>query len=193
MYAIVGLGNPGEAYEATRHNVGWKVIIQAARQWAIKLTEQGASLQGTGHLGTEPIVLGVPLTWMNQTGWAVKALLTQYDIETQYLIVVYDDLDLNVGRIRIKQRGGAGGHNGLRSILDALQTDEFSRLKIGISRPPVGDDVADYVLSAFTPAEIPIIADTTTRSVSALECLATRGPAEAMNLFNTVNLYEDSP
>ena len=128
--------------------------------------------------------MAAPLAWMNQTGPAVKALLEEWALTPQDLIVVHDDLDLDLGRLRIKSGGGAGGHNGILSILTALDTNEFCRLKIGIGRPAPGEEAAEYVLAPFTPEEAAVLDEVLGQAVQALESLVTEGVAAAMNRFN---------
>lgn len=184
MYLIVGLGNPGHAYENTRHNIGWEVLLKAASRWSIPLKDIGSCRQGEGKVGHEPVRLCLPLTWMNRTGWVVKEVVDVLGVSTNQIIVVYDDLDLDAGRLRIKLRGGSGGHNGIRSLIAALGTQEFTRVKVGIGRPAPGQDPADYVLSPFAPTELPVMANATDQAVLALECLITKGAEVAMNAFH---------
>lgn len=130
------------------------------------------------------MALSASLTWMNQTGPAVKALLADLALSPEDLVVVHDDLDLELGRLRIKLNGGSGGHNGILSILTTLETNEFCRLKIGIGRPAPGQDAAEYVLSPFLPEEITLLDESLDRAVVALECLVAEGVTVAMNRFN---------
>ena len=184
MHLIVGLGNPGTAYARTRHNAGLWVVERAAIRWSIHLSRQGTAIRGTGRLGTEAVELAGSLGWMNLSGPPIKALLRELNLPIDGLVVVHDDLDLEPGRLRIKQNGGHGGHNGIRSILEALGTGQFVRVKIGIGRPPGGLDSAEYVLERVTRAELDVIDPCMDRAVDALEVLIHRGPAAAMNQFN---------
>lgn len=184
MHLIVGLGNPGTTYARTRHNAGLWVVERAAVRWSIHLTRQGTAIRGTGRLGSEAVELAGSLGWMNLSGAPIKALLHQLNLGVDRLVVVHDDLDLESGRLRIKQNGGHGGHNGIRSILEALGTGQFVRLKVGIGRPPGGYDSAEYVLERLTPAELDVIDPCVDRAVDALEVLIHRGTAAAMNQFN---------
>jgi PTH1 family peptidyl-tRNA hydrolase len=184
LHLIVGLGNPGSAYALTRHNAGLWVIERAAARWSVRLIRREAAIRGTGRLGSEQLELAGSLGWMNLSGPPIKALLRELDLGIDRLVIVHDDLDLDPGRLRIKQNGGHGGHNGLRSILEALGTGQFIRLKIGIGRPPLGRDSADYVLEPVTRAELDVIEPCLDRAVDALEVLLHRGPAAAMNQFN---------
>jgi PTH1 family peptidyl-tRNA hydrolase len=181
---IVGLGNPGAAYAQTRHNVGMWVIERAAVRWSIRLAKRGMTHRGSGRLGSELLELAGTLDWMNITGPPLKGLLREYSLTTADLILVHDDLDLDLGRFRIKQAGGHGGHNGIRSVIDAVGTPQFVRIKIGISRPAPRQDSADYVLQAFSREDIDLLNPCLDRAVDALECMIHRGIAVAMNQFN---------
>ena len=184
MRLIVGLGNPGAAYAPTRHNVGIRVIERAAARWSIRLAKRGMAQRGSGRLGSELLELAGTLDWMNITGPPLKGLLREYSLTTDDLILVHDDLDLDLGRLRIKQAGGHGGHNGIKSVSDAIGTSQFVRVKVGIGRPAPRQDSADYVLEAFTRDELEVLNPCLDRAVEALECLIHRGMAVAMNQFN---------
>jgi PTH1 family peptidyl-tRNA hydrolase len=184
LHLIVGLGNPGTAYAQTRHNVGMWVIEQAAARWSIRLAKRGVAHRGTGRLGSEFLELAGTLDWMNITGLPLKGLLRECSLTADDLILVHDDLDLDLGRLRIKQAGGHGGHNGIKSVIEAIGTPQFVRIKIGIGRPAPRQDSADYVLQPFTREEIEILNPCLDHAVDALECLIHRGTAVAMNQFN---------
>ena len=184
MRLIVGLGNPGVAYAQTRHNVGMWVIERAAARWSIRLAKRGTTHRGSGRLGSELFELAGTLDWMNITGPPLKGLLREYSLTADDLILVHDDLDLDLGRLRIKQAGGHGGHNGIKSVIDAIGTPQFVRVKIGIGRPAPRQDSADYVLQMFTKEEIEVLNPCLDRAVDALECLIHRGIAVARNAFN---------
>jgi peptidyl-tRNA hydrolase, PTH1 family len=181
---LVGLGNPGKAYAQTRHNVGMWAIERAAARWSIRLSPRGTAQRGSGRLGGELIELAGLLDWMNVTGPPLKGLFREFELTPNELIVIHDDLDLEPGRLRIKLSGGHGGHNGIKSIIEALGTPEFIRLKIGIGRPAPGQNSADYVLERVTQDEMAIIEPCLGRAVDALECLIHRGADAAMNQFN---------
>jgi len=181
---IVGLGNPGAAYAQTRHNVGILAIERAAARWSIRLARRGIAHRGSGRLGSELLELAGTLDWMNITGPPLKGLLREFSLSSSDLILVHDDLDLDPGRLRIKQEGGHGGHNGIRSVIEAIGTPHFTRIKIGIGRPAPRQDSADYVLQAFTREELEVLNPCLDRVVDALECLIHRGIAVAMNQFN---------
>ena len=157
MRLIVGLGNPGAAYAQTRHNVGMWVIERAAARWSIRLAKRGMAHRGAGRLGSELLELAGTLDWMNITGPPLKGLLRECSLTADDLILVHDDLDLDLGRLRIKQAGGHGGHNGIKSVIDAIGTSQFARVKIGIGRPAPRQDSADYVLQAFTREELEVL------------------------------------
>jgi len=184
LHLIVGLGNPGAAYAQTRHNVGMWVIERAAARWSIRLARRGTTHRGSGRLGSELFELAGTLDWMNITGPPLKGLLREYSLTPADLILVHDDLDLDLGRLRIKQAGGHGGHNGIRSVIDAVGTPQFVRIKIGIGRPAPRQDSADYVLQAFTRQDIDVLSPCLDRAVDALESVIHRGIAVAMNQFN---------
>ncbi len=184
MHLIVGLGNPGAQYSATRHNVGQWVIRQASKDWAIPLVPHRVGEMGIRRNGPHPVALIVPVTWMNLTGEVVQSLLHSFDHDASNLIVVHDDLDLPVGYLRIKFGGGSGGHNGLRSIDDCLGTNAYARVKIGIGRPESTQDTADFVLSPFLPEDKAFIEEMVRTAVKALNCMVSEGIVVAMNLFN---------
>jgi PTH1 family peptidyl-tRNA hydrolase len=184
VHLLVGLGNPGRAYAQTRHNVGMWTIERVAARWSIRLTPRGTAQRGSGRLGSEFVELAGLLDWMNLTGPPLKGLLREFKIKPDNLILIHDDLDLEPGRLRIKQGGGAGGHNGIKSVIEALGTPQFTRVKIGIGRPAPGQDAADYVLQPVTQDEMAVFTPCLERAVDALECLIHRGVAAAMNQFN---------
>lgn len=184
MRLIVGLGNPGAAYAQTRHNVGMWVLARAAARWSIGLVKRGTAQRGSGRLGSELIELAGTLDWMNVTGPPLTGLLRELGLTSEQLILIHDDLDLEPGRLRIKQAGGHGGHNGIKSVIEALGTPQFVRLKIGIGRPAPGLDAAEYVLEPFSREEIEQLEPCLDRAVQALECLVQRGVEAAMNEFN---------
>lgn len=188
MRVIVGLGNPGDRYARTRHNIGARVIERASTQWSISLKSAGSARLGTGRIGPADkpveVALAIPLTWMNQSGTAVVELLARLGCAPLDLTVVHDDLDMEPGRLRLKRSGGAGGHNGVASIMTELSSDQFGRLKIGIGRPAPGMDSADYVLEPCTQDETAVIDSSVEQAVLALECLMVEGPDAAMNKFH---------
>jgi len=160
------------------------VIERAAARWSIRLAKRGTTYRGSGRLGSELLELAGILDWMNITGPPLKGLLRECSLTADDLILVHDDLDLDLGRLRIKQAGGHGGHNGIKSVIDAIGTPQFVRVKIGIGRPAPRQDSADYVLQTFTKEEIEVLNPCLDRAVDALEWLIHRGAAAAMNQFN---------
>lgn len=184
MRLIVGLGNPGKAYARTRHNVGMWVIERAAARWSIRLAPRGQAQRGSGRLGSEVIELAGLLDWMNVSGPPLKGLLREFALTPEHLILIHDDLDLEPGRLKLKQAGGHGGHNGIKSVIEALGTSQFVRIKIGIGRPAPGRDAAAYVLEPVSEQEMAVLEPCLDRAIDALECLIHRGTAVAMNQFN---------
>lgn len=191
MHLLVGLGNPGKAYAKTRHNVGVWVIERAATRWAIHLFPRGMAQRGSGRLGSELVELAGTLDFMNVTGPPLKGLLRDLTLTPDNLILIHDDLDLEPGRIRIKQSGGHGGHNGIKSVIEAVDTSRFVRLKIGVGRPAQRQDSADYVLEMVTSDEMEVFDPCVERAVDALECLIHRGVETAMNQFNVRERVEE--
>lgn len=185
MRLIIGLGNPGEDYAATRHNIGRMVVTQAAIRWNIPLHHSRLAHQGAGRFASLPLLVALPHSWMNQSGVFVRDLLSESGLAVENLIVVHDDLDLDFGTIRIRLQGGPGGHNGIHSLIFSLETERFCRLKVGIGRPPVSQDPAQYVLSPFRVEESRQMGPVLSRAVDALESLILEGASTAMNRFNT--------
>lgn len=191
MRLLVGLGNPGRAYTRTRHNVGMWVIERASGRWAIQLASRGTAQRGSGRLGSELIELAGTLDFMNVTGPPLKGLLRDLKLSLDDLILIHDDIDLEPGRLRIKQAGGHGGHNGIKSVIEALGSPQFVRLKIGVGRPAPRQDSADYVLETVTNDEMEVFNPCLDRAVDALECLIHRGVETAMNQFNVRERAEE--
>jgi len=185
MKLIIGLGNPGIKYVNTRHNVGFAVIdILAAEIGASSFSSKHNALLSEGKIGNEKVVLLKPQTYMNLSGQAVIAAALYYKIAPSEIIVIHDDLDLPLGRLRIKKGGGHGGHNGLKSIFQCLGTQDFLRVKIGIGRPPAQIEVADYVLSCFSKEDSALIAQTLVKAVEAIKVIVNENVDVAMNRFN---------
>jgi PTH1 family peptidyl-tRNA hydrolase len=185
MKIIVGLGNPGLAYRRTRHNLGFMVVQALAEQRGMRFRRaQHRSSQARGQMGKEDILLVRPMTFMNVSGAAVAGALKQCDSPPEDLLVVCDDVSLDLGRIRLRRSGSAGGHNGLKSIIDHLHTDQFARLRLGVGQPPEGMDMMDYVLGVFRRNEWPTVHEVVARAVQAIETWVYHGIGEAMNRFN---------
>jgi PTH1 family peptidyl-tRNA hydrolase len=159
-------------------------VARAASQWSVALTPSSIGHLGQGQLGEQPVALALPLTGMNLSGEAVDSLIKQFNVTPDHLIVVHDDVDLPVGSLRIKAGGGTGGHNGLLSIILALNAENFHRLKMGVGRPKIGQETADYVLAPFLESELEAIDSMIEDSVEVLKCLVVEGPTVAMNRFN---------
>ena len=185
MKLIVGLCNPGPEYKKTRHNVGFMVIQALASQCQIAFSKKHeAFLLGSGRIDHEALLIAMPRTFMNQSGTAVRQILEKTGVDPSRIIVVHDDIDLALGRIQIKTRGGHGGHKGILSILSTLQTDQFYRLRIGVGRPPRGLDAAEYVLRPFDSKERSLLAGVIRQSVEALRCMVVEGTQKAMDRYN---------
>jgi len=183
---IVGLGNPGREYRWTRHNMGFLLMDELARENQIPITRRGLkALYGRGRIAQIDVILAKPQTFMNLSGEAVQRLLHFFKISPRDLIVLQDDLDLPWGKIRIRLRGSSGGHRGIQSIQDAIGSGEFVRIKIGIGRPAIPrQDPADYVLDPLEEAEKEEIETVLKRGREAIKTLLSRGPQEAMNRYH---------
>ena len=185
MKIIVGLGNPGLAYRRTRHNIGYMVVNALAELRGIRIKRgRYQCMWGEGEIGKERVVLVRPITFMNSSGVAVAGVMKHYDCALTDLLVIGDDVNLDLGKIRLRRAGSAGGHNGMTSIIQQLHSEEFSRLRIGVSRPPEGMEMMSYVLGAFRRGEWPAVREVTERSVQAVETWVYHGIEEAMNRFN---------
>jgi len=183
---IVGLGNPGTKYENTRHNVGFMSVDALAEHGGIPMKKlKFQSLYGEGTLAGHKVLLLKPQTFMNQSGRAVRLAMEFYKLTPGRVLIVYDDVSLATGTLRLRAKGSDGGHNGIKDIVYHLKTDVFLRLKIGVGAPPHPDyKMADWVLSEFTQAEQVVIDDAVKRSVSALASVLTIGIEAGMNRFN---------
>lgn len=182
---IVGLGNPGLEYSATRHNMGFLCLDRLATKHRLRFTGKRAkSVIARGTVNGQDVALAKPQTYMNLSGEAVRELLRIYKMPTNALLVVYDDVDLPTGTVRIRERGGPGTHNGMRSIVDELGTTEFPRLRIGVGMPTNGQNLADYVLGLPSAEERTVLDEALDRGVAAIETVARRGVGAAMNQFN---------
>ncbi|HEX6099652.1 MAG TPA: aminoacyl-tRNA hydrolase [Thermoanaerobaculia bacterium] len=184
MKLIVGLGNPGAEYERTRHNVGWMVVEAFARKFRIDIAKhEKNALTGTGRVAGGSVMVAKPVTYMNLSGDAVRLLVNAYLESTDDLIVVYDDIDLPLAKLRIRPSGSAGTHNGMRSIVQMLGTERFPRLRVGIGASD-GGRLRDYVLDEFAGDEQPLVDRAIERSVDALLLFARGDLRRAMNEFN---------
>jgi PTH1 family peptidyl-tRNA hydrolase len=185
MYIIAGLGNPGGKYENTRHNVGFEVIDILADRMGICVDEKKhRALCGKGVLEGEKVILVKPQTFMNLSGESVRSAADYYKVETDHIIVVFDDISLEPGQLRIRGKGSAGGHNGIKNIIAHLGTQEFPRVKVGIGEKPRGMDLADYVLSHFSKGEKEAMEEAYKEAAAAVAVMVGQGMDEAMNRFN---------
>ena len=186
MFIIVGLGNPTPEYEGTRHNVGFEVIDALARKYNIDVdTKKHRAYIGKGMIEGQKVILAKPQTYMNLSGESVRSLLDYYKVdEEQELLVIYDDISLGVGQIRIRAKGSAGGHNGIKNIIAHLGTQEFPRIKVGVGDKPPRMDLADYVLSRFSKEDREKMEQAFKDAAEAVEVMIAEGPDAAMNRFN---------
>lgn len=187
MYIIVGLGNPGSKYENTRHNAGFQVIDALADKYGISVTEEKhKAVFGKGVIEGQKVILAKPQTFMNLSGESVRELMDYYKIdEEEELIVVYDDISLEPGQLRIRKKGSAGGHNGIKNIIQHLGHDVFKRVKVGVGEKPKGYDLADYVLGHFTGDEAIAMKLAFDNGASAVVSIMNDGIDKAMNVYNT--------
>ena len=186
MYIIAGLGNPTKKYEHTRHNIGFDVIDHLAEQYNISMnTKKFKGVCGVGTIEGNRVLLLKPQTFMNLSGNSVGEAVEFYKLDpARELIVIYDDIDLAPGNLRIRKKGSAGGHNGLKNIMKHLGHDEFIRMRMGVGEKPSGYDLADYVLRHFTQKERGVMDAGIQNAAAAIEIMITQGPEAAMNLYN---------
>ena len=185
MNLIVGLGNPGRTYANSRHNVGFRCINYLGKVHGISIKQRQCQAQvGTGQIENTEVVLAKPLTFMNLSGKSVKSLMHRFQVALSEIVVIHDDLDLPLGKIRLYAGGGSGGHKGIESIISYLESRDFLRVRIGIGRPPEGEDLVDYVLGDFLPQEKLDIEKSIARVGEAIAYLLKEGMAIAMNKYN---------
>lgn len=186
MYLIVGLGNPGKQYEMTRHNIGFHTIDYIADTNKVKINKlKYKALYGEAVIGGERVYIVKPQTYMNLSGDSVIEFANFYKIPPENIIVINDDISLDTGRIRVRAKGSAGGHNGLKSIIYQLKSDSFPRVKIGVGAPKHEEyDLADFVLGRFTKEEIPVMEEAILKASKAVEEIIRNGPQSAMNKYN---------
>lgn len=186
MKLVVGLGNPGREYAATRHNVGFMAVDLLAHELGVAV-EKGKfrSLVGEGRIGMEKVILAKPQTFMNLSGEAVLDMVNFYKIPPQDVIIIVDDMDIPAGKVRLRMKGGSGGHNGLKSIIYQLQTEEFPRLRIGIGKPAPDRQTVGYVLGKFCAEEQEVIVEAIRKAVDAVRAIIESGVERAMNRVNT--------
>ncbi len=185
MKLLVGLGNPGKKYLQTRHNVGFNVADLVADRSGIEVSKKKfSSLFGIGKINGIDVCILKPQTFMNLSGEAVLLFARYYKVDSQDILVVHDDIDMQFARLKFTNNSGAGGHNGVTSIIDMLGSKEFYRLKVGIGRPPENFDPADYVLHGYSKEEKPLAEQLMNVSADAVECFIVHGATEAMQKFN---------
>lgn len=186
MYLISGLGNPGREYVGTRHNIGFEVIDALCAKFDINCNkEKFRTIFGDGTIAGEKVIVAKPQTYMNLSGESIREISDWYKIDPSNIIIIYDDISLPTGKLRIREKGSAGGHNGINNIIYQLRTDEFPRIKIGTGRPENPEyDVKDYVLGHFSKEETEILVKAAIRAVSAVEEIIATNPKSAMNKFN---------
>ncbi len=184
MYIVVGLGNPGKKYDVTRHNIGFEVIDNLSRLYHVKVNKVKAkALIGEARVGTEKVLLVKPQTYMNLSGESVRELMDYYKIPMENLIIIYDDIDIDPGKIRIRKKGSAGSHNGMRNIVYMLSSDQFPRIRLGVGKND-RMDLASYVLKKLTKEEIEVFIPSVKAATEAVDSMIREGIDKAMNKYN---------
>ena len=187
MYLIVGLGNPTKDYAGTRHNIGYDTITRLCDDYRISLDiKKHKGLCGKGVIEGEKVLLVQPLTYMNLSGDCIKEAAEYYKIDSKHIIIIYDDISLPVGKLRVRAKGSAGGHNGMKSIIARLGTEEFARVRIGVGEKPAGWDLADYVLGRFGKEELPIMREAVGNAAKACSLIMKEGIETPMNRCNSL-------
>ncbi len=185
MYLIVGLGNPEEEYSNTRHNMGFNTINKLAKQYNIEINKSKfKSLYGNGIIEKEKVILLKPQTYMNLSGIAIKEVMDFYKINKEELIIIYDDIDIEPGIIKIRKKGGPGTHNGMKSVVNEIKTQDFTRVRVGIGMPSNKSDLINYVIGKISKDDIEKLEDGTTKAKDALIEIIKNGVDTAMNKFN---------
>ena len=186
MYLIVGLGNPGRQYEATRHNMGFDVIDKLVEEYNVP--QSGVkfnAMYGKGKIEGQPVILMKPLSYMNLSGGPVRDMANYFKIDPETeMIVIYDDIDLEPGQLRIRKKGSAGGHNGIKHIIQQLGTQTFVRIKVGVGAKPKGWDLADHVLGRFSTEDRKLVDEAIAKAAKAVDIIITQGTDAAMNEYN---------
>ncbi len=189
MYIIAGLGNPGLKYAGTRHNVGFCVIDELSDRFNIRVNEhKHKALIGKGMIGGEKVILVKPQTFMNLSGESIRQVMDFYKLDSSDLIVIYDDISLDVGQLRIRTKGSAGGHNGIKSIISHVGSQVFDRVRVGVGEKPERMDLADYVLGVFSRDDQEKIREAIRDGASAVEKMLSEGTEKAMNIYNQKKL-----
>ncbi|MDA1128207.1 MAG: aminoacyl-tRNA hydrolase [Chloroflexi bacterium] len=187
MFLIVGLGNPGARHNSTRHNVGFRFIDLLAKRADIRLNERRAkAVLGQGRFAGHDVVLAKPRTFMNNSGEGIEYLISRFGGGPSSLLIVYDEMALPVGRIRLRPNGSHAGHNGIRSIIASVHTEEFPRLRIGVGQPPGGAESIPHVLGSFSKEEEPLIAQAVQDAAAAVQCMLEESIDIAMNRYNVI-------
>lgn len=186
MYIIAGLGNPGREYEMTRHNIGFEVIDYLADKYNIKITKlKFKGIYGEMNIGNEKVYLVKPQTYMNLSGDCIREFKSFYKIPDEHIIIINDDIDIDAGKLRVRAKGSAGTHNGLKSVIYQLQSDNFPRIRVGVGAPRSKSyDLADYVLGRFTKDEIPVMEKAIINAADAAVEIVKSGIDKAMNIYN---------
>ncbi|MBW6411141.1 aminoacyl-tRNA hydrolase [Clostridium weizhouense] len=183
MFLIVGLGNPGKEYNNTRHNIGFEVIDNIAKEYNIEINRQKfKGMYGEGFIDNNKVILLKPTTYMNLSGESIREICNFYKIDNENILVIYDDISLDLGRLRIREKGSAGGHNGIKSIIANLSTDIFPRIKVGVGQPNV--NLVNYVLGKFTKEENEILEESIEATIQAVREVVSVDLKSAMNKFN---------
>lgn len=191
---IVGLGNPGRDYQRTRHNVGFLTVDDLAKRWGLSFARQRARAEVADGVALDRrVILGKPQTYMNSSGESVRGLMRASNLTPADVIVLYDDMDLPFGRLRLRDRGSAGGHRGVQSVIDQLGTDAFARVRIGVGRPPPAIDPIHYVLTPFSAAELSELPTILDRAAEGVEILIRDGVVSAMNVLNASPKHVAAP
>lgn len=186
MWVVVGLGNPGRRYSRTRHNAGFRFIKRLSKEWKIRLKKKNSLLKaGEMMESNKRVLIAMPQTFMNQSGLAVRKIMSESGVSPERLIVVYDDLDLPLGEIRIRKEGGAGTHKGMISVVQEIETTKFPRIRLGIGSQPSDEDATHYVLSSFDKREKILLEKSLEKAQEALEIILAGEIDRAMNIYNT--------
>lgn len=185
MYLIVGLGNPEEEYSKTRHNMGFDVINELAKENEINVNKSKFNgLYGIGNIKNEKVILLKPQTYMNLSGKSIAQVVNFYKIPMENVLVIYDDIDVEPGKIKIRKKGSSGSHNGMKSVVAELQTEDFARIRVGIGKPKYKDDMINYVIGAIPEEEKELLEEGTTKAAKAMTSIIKEGIDIAMNKFN---------